>query len=408
MKLIHSLLLITLVACGQKNAEKKAGATDTREQSGLPVETEPANSNYKPAFVGQTRIAGVKTKTAITHKIIADKLERPWGIAVMHDGRLLITQKQGTMRIVWPDGKISEPITGLPKVDPKGQGGLLGIALDPDFPQNRMVFWSFSEPSKEGNLTAVAKGKLSSDEKTIENPVVIFRATPVYDGDKHYGSRLVFGRDGFLYVSTGERSDRETRPQAQWLNSGLGKVVRITKDGKPASGNPFIGVGDAIPEIYSYGHRNVQGLAVHPVTGDIWNSEMGPMGGDEINIIRAGKNYGWPEITYGVEYSGDKISNGATQKPAMEQPAYYWDPVLSPSGMTFYSKNDIPEWQNNLFIGGLSSTHICRLVIENNKVVGEERLLDREFQRIRDVAEAKTGGLYAITDDGRLYWIGKK
>jgi glucose/arabinose dehydrogenase len=249
---------------------------------------------------------------------------------------------------------------------------------------------------------------LSPDEKKIENATVIYRAIPAYDGDKHFGSRLVFGRDGFLYVSTGERSDLETRPKAQQLNAALGKILRITKDGKPAPGNPFISDKNALPEIYSYGHRNPQGLAMHPTTGDIWDSEMGPRGGDEVNIIKAGKNYGWAMITYGIEYSGEKVGDGITQKAGMEQPVYYWDPVLSPSGMTFYSGNTIPEWENNLFIGGLSSTHICRLVIKDNKVVGEERLLEKERQRFRDIAQGKDGALYAVTDDGRLYRIGKK
>jgi glucose/arabinose dehydrogenase len=209
-------------------------------------------------------------------------------------------------------------------------------------------------------------------------------------------------------VSTGERSDPETRPQAQSLQSGLGKVVRITTDGKPAAGNPFFNSSGARPELYSYGHRNVQGLALHPETGDVWDSEMGPRGGDEVNLIQAGKNFGWPIITYGLEYSGAKVGEGITQKEGMEQPVYYWDPVLSPSGMAFYSGAAIPEWKNNLFIGGLNSNHIARLVINNNKVVGEERLLANEGQRFRDVTEGKDGALYAVTDGGRLYRIGKK
>jgi glucose/arabinose dehydrogenase len=394
-------------ACGQKTQTGKEPVSTTIEDN--PVETNKPNSNYKPAFEGQTRIAAVKTKTPIESKVITDKLDRPWGIATMPDGRFLITQKsKGTMRIVSSGGIASGEIIGLPAVDPDGQGGLLGLALDPDFAVNRMVFWSFSEPRNGGNLTAVAKGKLSPDEKKIENATVIYRAIPANDGDKHFGSRLVFGRDGFLYVSTGERSDLETRPKAQQLNAALGKILRITKDGKPAPGNPFISDKNALPEIYSYGHRNPQGLAMHPTTGDIWDSEMGPRGGDEVNIIKAGKNYGWAMITYGIEYSGEKVGDGITQKAGMEQPVYYWDPVLSPSGMTFYSGNTIPEWENNLFIGGLSSTHICRLVIKDNKVVGEERLLEKERQRVRDIAQGNDGALYAVTDDGRLYRIGKK
>lgn len=403
------LAAILLSACQNKATTTKQVSTEqSPTQTATPVETENPNTNYKPAFAGQTRIGGVKTTTPITSKILTDELKRPWGIAVLPDGRLLITEKEGTMRIADTDGKLGTPITGLPKVDPKGQGGLLGITIDPSFATNRMVYWTFSHPSAKGNQTAVAKGKLSTDEKTIENAVIIFKATPVYDGDKHYGSRIVFDRSGNLFVSTGERSDLQTRPQAQWLHAALGKILRITTYGKPAAGNPFASDSKALPEIYSYGHRNPQGLAIHPETGDIWDSEMGPMGGDEVNLIKPGKNYGWPTITYGLEYSGEKVGEGITQKGGLEQPVYYWDPVTSPSGMTFYSGNTVPEWHNNLFIGGLSSQHIVRLVIENNKVTGEERLLEKEGQRFRDVAEGKDGALYAITDEGRLYRIGKK
>ena len=223
----------------------------------------------------------------------------------------------------------------------------------------------------------------------------------------HYGSRLLFDKEGLLFVSTGEKSILEGRTQSQWLNSGLGKIFRITTEGKPAPGNPFINQQDAMPEIYSYGHRNPQGLDFHPVTGDLWENEFGPRGGDELNIIKAGKNYGWPTITYGLEYNGGKVGSAIQKQAGMEQPVYYWDPVISPSGMTFYTGNAIPEWKNNLFIGGLSSMHIARLVIENNKVVGEERLLANEKERIRDVAE-QDGKLYAVSDAGVLFRISKK
>jgi aldose sugar dehydrogenase len=218
----------------------------------------------------------------------------------------------------------------------------------------------------------------------------------------------LFGKDGNLYLSTGERSDLKTRPQAQDLNSGLGKIIRITTDGKPAANNPFAGNSAARPELYSYGHRNVQGLAFHPVTGDLWDAEFGPRGGDEINRVVAGKNYGWPTITYGIEYSGQKVGEGIQQKDGLEQPVYYWDPVISPSGITFYDGKGIAEWKNNLFIACLSGMHICRVVIENNKVVGEERLLAGEKQRFRDIIQGNDGALYSVTDMGRLYRIAKK
>jgi glucose/arabinose dehydrogenase len=404
-------IAILFVSCGTNTTNNSVPQTvqdSVAAASGAPVETVQANTDYHPAFTGQTRIKGVLTSTAWEGKVISKDLNKPWGIVGLPDGRLLITEKEGTMRIASSNGTLSPAITGIPKVNAKGQGGLLGVTIDPDFTGNRMIYWSFSEDNTGGTLTAIAKGALSADEKTIENATIIYRAGPAYDGDKHYGGRLVFDAAGNLFISTGERSDLETRPQAQDVNSGLGKIIRITKGGKPVEGNPFTGKAGHRPEIYSYGHRNVQGLALHPTTKDIWNSEMGPRGGDEINLIKAGVNYGWPTITYGIEYSGEKINNGKTQQEGMEQPVYYWDPVLSPSGMTFYSGSSMPQWKNNLFIGGLSSKHIARIVIENNKVVGEERLLGNEDQRFRDVAQGADGALYAITDEGRLYWIGKK
>ena len=397
-----------LASCGQSAPKNTGEATADSTVTGAPVETKPANSDYKPAFPGQTRIGSVKSATAYEGKVLSSDLRSPWGITTLPDVRFLITEKKGTMRIATADGKVSDSITGLPPVNPAGQGGLLGLRVDPDFANNRTVYWVFSEALPEGNLTAVAKGKLSADEKKIEGATVIYRATPAYKGTLHYGGRILIDKSGNLVVSTGERSDLETRPQAQDLKSGLGKIVRITKDGKPVAGNPFEGKADARPELYSYGHRNVQGLAFHPATGDLWETEFGPRGGDELNRIEAGKNYGWPTITYGIEYSGKKIGDSIQQKAGLEQPVYYWDPVLSPSGITFYSSDSIPEWKNNLFIAGLSSTHIARLVIENNKVTGEERLLADEKERFRDITEGRDGALYAVTDGGKLYRIYKK
>jgi aldose sugar dehydrogenase len=408
--IIPSIALVasfTLSACGASGPTQTDNKGTAAGDSITPVETRSANTNYSPAFPGQTRIGGVRTRSAFQVTAISTELNHPWGIALMPDGRFLITEKGGTMRIATAAGKISAPINGLPKVNSSGQGGLLGLALDPAFSENRMVYWSFSENTSAGNLTAVAKGRLADNERAIENATVIYRAAPAYRGTLHYGSRLVFDKAGNLFVTTGERSDLETRPQAQHLNSALGKILRITKDGKPAEGNPFLNRADAIPELYSYGHRNVQGLTLHPVTGDLWENEFGPRGGDEVNIIQPGKNYGWPTITYGIEYSGGTIGEGITQKEGLEQPVYYWDPVLSPSGMTFYTGDAISEWKNNLFICGLNSNHIARLVIVNNKVTGEERIAADEGQRFRDITNGKDGALYAVTDEGRLYRIGK-
>ena len=372
-----------------------------------PVETQNPNTDYKPAHNGQTRVAGVKTKTAYKVEKIAEKLGLPWAVIPLPDGRLLITEKKGSMQILDANGILVKKITGFPEVNSSGQGGMLDVALDPNFSKNKMIYWSYSEKNGDGNLMAVAKGELNEAESKINNPVTIFRATPALKSNMHYGSRLVFDKDGNLFVSTGERSIPEGRKQAQWLNSGLGKIFKITKDGKPAPGNPFINQKDAMPEIFAYGIRNAQSLDLHPVTGELWEAEFGPRGGDEVNIIRAGKNYGWPTITYGIEYAGGKVGDGIQQKAGMEQPVYYWDPVLSPGGMTFYKGNTIPEWKNNLFIGGLSSMHIARLVIENNKVVGEERLLEDKKERFRDVTY-HNGMLYAVTDGGSLYRISKK
>ncbi len=404
---MRNRILLTLASTSLTLAS--FGQTTTDNTKGLPpVETKEPNSAYKPAFAGQTRIAGVKSATNYEGKVLTEALKFPWGITNLPDGRLLITEREGTMRIVTPAGKVGESITGIPKVNPSGQGGLLGIRIDPAFETNRMVYWVFSEPSAEGNVTAVAKGKLSADEKKMEEATVIYRATPAYKGNLHYGGRILIDKNENLLISTGERSDLVTRPQAQSLNSGLGKVIRITKEGKPAPGNPFEGQAGARPELYSYGHRNVQSLAIDPVTGDLWEGEFGPRGGDELNHIKPGKNYGWPTITYGIEYSGVKVGDGIQQKEGLEQPVYYWDPVVSPSGMTFYSSDAIPEWKNNLFISSLSGMHVLRLIIQNDKVVGEERLLSTDYQRFRDITQGKDGALYTITDQGRLYRIYKK
>lgn len=372
-----------------------------------PVETRPANSEYKPAFAGQTRVAGVKTQTPYKVEKIADKLGRPWAITLLPDGRFIITDKTGFMAIYSAEGAPQKKITGLPTVDSRGQGGLLDVAPDPDFAKNKTIYWSFSEPQGSGdlNLMAVAKGRLSADETSVQEVTVIFRATPALKSNAHFGSRLLFDKTGNLFVSTGERSILEGRRQAQLLEAGLGKIFRITKDGKPAPGNPFLDNKNAMPQIYAYGVRNPQSLAFHPATGDLWEAEFGPRGGDELNIIRAGKNYGWPTITYGLEYSGKPIGEPIQQKEGMEQPVYYWDPVLSPSGMVFYEGNAIPEWKNNLFIGGLSG-HIARLVIVNNKVVGEERIMEDKRERVRDIAYAN-GMLYAVTDSGNMYRISR-
>lgn len=408
--LLVSTFIFLSASCDDQQSKRVAG--DLQDQGPVtgslpPVETQSPNTVYKPAFEGQTRIAGVKTTTPYKVEVIAEGLSSPWAVTSIPDGRLLITQKAGSLRIATTSGTLSEPITGFPKGDDRGQGGLLDVAPAPDFTTSRMLYFTFAERTQQGSLTAVGKGRLSDDEKKVEHFQVIYRAIPYFDNSMHFGSRLLFDKKGNIFVSTGERSDRATRPNAQKLNTAHGKVLHITTEGHPVAGNPFMTTEGALPEIYSYGHRNPQGLDIHPVTGELWLSEMGPRGGDEVNLIKPGFNYGWPTITYGIEYNGDIIGDGITQKEGMEQPVYYWDPVQSPSGMTFYTSGDIPEWENNLFIGGLSSKHIARLVIKDNKVVGEERLLESEGQRFRDVGRGNDGALYAVTDAGRLYRIAK-
>ncbi|WP_336718802.1 PQQ-dependent sugar dehydrogenase [Chryseobacterium mucoviscidosis] len=409
MKIItyHVLVAASLMMASCSETIEENGGTNT--PSLPPVESNAANTNYQPAFAGQTRANGTKTSTPYVSEVVTSSLTSPWGITALPDGRLLVTEKVGTMRIISSTGTVSNAITGLPSINSGGQGGLLGVCVDPQFTSNRMVYWVFSENVSGGNITSVAKGRLSNSETTIENPTVIYRANPSANvGNLHYGGRIVFDNTGNLFVSTGERSDLSTRPLAQSVTAALGKILRITTSGQPAPGNPSFSQSGALPELYSIGHRNPQGIAIHPVTGELWQSEHGPRGGDEINRVLGGKNYGWPTITYGIEYSGATIGAGIQQQTGMEQPVYYWDPVISPSGITFYKGNTIPEWQNNLFVASLSGMHIARLVLENNKVIGEERLLSSENQRFRDITQGTDSNLYAVTDGGRLYRIRKQ
>ena len=384
-----------------------AGAIRHLSDSLPPVETKAPNSDYKPAFAGQTRIAGVKTNTPYTVDKIADKLGHPFAIVAMPDGRLMVTIKSGYMEIHDRNGVLVKKITGMPPVVYEGQGGLLDVAFDPKFSSNKIMYWCYSEEYSGANLTAVAKGKLDEAGGRVEDVTVIFRAVPGTGSTLQYGSRLAFDKEGNLFVSVGEKFMPQSRGLAQDLGSYLGKIIRITTDGKPAPGNPYLNQPEVKPEVFSYGHRNPEGLDIDPVTGELWESEFGPRGGDEINIIRPGKNYGWPVITYGIEYQGGKVGDGIQQKAGMEQPVYYWDPVISPSGICFYRGSAIPEWKDNLFIACLSGQHLDRVVIKNNKVVGEERLLVDKNQRIRDVAYLDNM-LFVITDDGDIYRIGRK
>jgi aldose sugar dehydrogenase len=329
---------------------------------------------------------------------VSDELENPWGLAFLPDGRLLVTERPGRLRIVAADGSLSEPLANVPDVLARGQGGLLDVALDPAFEANGTIYLSYSEPGDGGAGTAVARARLADDG--LQDVAVIFRQQPKVDARIHYGSRLMFAGDGTLFVTLG---DRGMRAQAQNLQSHLGKVVRIASDGTIPPDNPFLGRADALPEIWSYGHRNVQGATLDPATGQLWTVEHGARGGDEINRPEAGRNYGWPVISYGVDYSGARIGEG-TEKSGMEQPLHYWDPSIAPSGMTLYTGDAFPQWRGDLFVGSLKFGHLARLDIEDGRIVGEEKLLEDLDERVRDVRQGPDGNLYLLTDedDGRI------
>lgn len=336
---------------------------------------------------------------AVRVQIVARGLEHPWALAFLPDGRMLVTERPGRVRTVERDGRVSEPLAGVPQVQARGQGGLLDVALDPGFAENRLVYLSYAEPGEGGAGTAVARGRLG--EGRLEDVQVIYRQQPKVEGSNHFGSRLVFARDGTLFVTQGDRYSY--REKAQDLSVGLGKIVRINSDGSIPRDNPFVGRAGVRPEIWSYGHRNVQSAALHPQTGQLWTVEHGARGGDELNRPEAGKNYGWPVITYGVDYSGAKIGEG-TAKPGMEQPVYYWDPVIAPSGMTFYTGQAYPDWKGSILIGSLRPGLLVRLTLEGGRVTREERYLGDLGERIRDVRQGPDGLLYLLTDsrDGRI------
>jgi glucose/arabinose dehydrogenase len=389
-------------AGSDKSASSSAGSANCR-----PLETrEPNASGQRPAFAGQTRTCGVKSNVAFDVTVVARGLEHPWAVEPLPGGDLLITERPGRMRIVTAAGKVGRPLANLPKVDARGQGGLLDVALSPAFDSDRTIYWTFSEPRTGGNATSVARAVLSPDRTSLENVKVIFHAMPTYDGDKHFGSRLAFGPDGKLYVSLGERSDKPMRPQAQQLDSDMGKILRINPDGSAPDDNPFAGRANARPEIWSLGHRNVQALGFDP-EGQLWDVEHGTHGGDELNRIQKGENYGWPLVAYGEEYSGLPIPGAVTAKEGYEQPVYYWDPVIAPSGMQFYTGDAFPLWKGSVFIGALGQMRLVRLTLENNRVTGEEHLLEERRQRVRDVRQGAKGELYLVTDqdNGELWRI---
>lgn len=331
----------------------------------------------------------------VSAQLVSDGLEHPWAVAFLPDGGYLVTERPGRLRWISPDGQLLEqPISGLPQIGAVGQGGLLDVALHPDFAANQWVYLSYSEPGPGGVGTAVARGRLRGMH--LADTEVIFRMNTKSNGGRHFGSRLVFDDQGHLFISLGDRGDR---PRAQHLDDHIGTLIRLNDDGSIPSDNPFLGIAGALPEIYSYGHRNIQGAARHPVSGRLWTHEHGPQGGDEINLPEAGVNHGWPVITYGVNYGlGTPIGEG-TAKAGMAQPLHYWVPSIAPSGMAFYNGGRFPHWRGNLFVGSLKFRQLVRLELDGERVIAEERMLDSALGRIRDVRQGPDGLLYLLTDD---------
>jgi glucose/arabinose dehydrogenase len=353
-----------------------------------------------------TRTRGENTSFAssagqLEVQTIASGLVNPWSLAFLPDGRMLVTERPGRMRIVTTEGQLSPPLKGVPEVWASSQGGLLDVILDRSYAQNKTIYFCFAERTGGGGRTAVARANLNEGGARLEDVKIIFRQDGPLSSGNHYGCRIVQADDGNLFVTLGEHFTY--RDEAQNLNNHLGKLIRITPDGTAPAGNPFVGRDGAKPEIWSYGHRNEQGLAINPATGDLWEIEHGPRGGDEVNIIGKGRNYGWPVIGYGIDYNGAKIHE-STAKEGMEQPIKYWVPSIAPSGMTFYTAKLFPKWAGSLFTGALAGKMLVRLSLNGNAVTGEERLLQNLNERIRDVRQGPDGALWLLTDNsaGRI------
>jgi aldose sugar dehydrogenase len=410
----------------ENSSSSRVGAT-VSSASCQPIETRRANApEQQPTFPGQTRTCAIKSSVAFEVTVLAKGLVKPWAVEPLPNGDLLITEKTGQLRIVSARGDIGQPIGGLlpvgsgglseassqgglPPINARGQGGLLDVALSPDFTRDQTIFWSFSEQRKGGSGTSVARGRLTNDRKKLEQVRVIFRALPTYDNGLHFGSRLAFGPDKMLYITLGDRFDQPNRPKAQQLDTHLGKIIRIDRNGSVPANNPFPKQSGVMPEIWTIGHRNIQSAAFDE-QGRLWTVEMGPQGGDELNLIEKGKNYGWPVVTFGEEYSDEAIAGAVTARKGYEHPVYYWDPVIAPSGAQFYTGKAFPAWRGSLFVGALREKRLVRLVIKDNRVTGEEHLLTDRGQRIRDVRQGSDGALYIVTDDtnGELWKIKPK
>ena len=380
-------------------------ATPALTASAQVADPRPPNApTQKPAFAGQTDAPEKKLGVAFDIVTLSESLRNPWGMTFLPNGKMLVTERIGYLRLVNADGTLTpQAIGGLPAVDNRGQGGLLDVTIDPNFATNNLIYWSCSEPRENGtNNTAVARGTfVEGPPARVENATVIYHQGPSLNSTLHFGSRLNFLKDGTLLITHGERSITEGRMQAQRMDGLLGKVARINPDGSIPKDNPFVGRANTREEIFSIGHRNIQSAAIHPVTGELWEVEHGTRGGDELNVVRKGKDYGWPTVAYGIEYAGPPITGGLTQKEGTEQPLYFWDPVIGPSGIAFYTGNLFPAWKGSLFIGGHQTNDLVRLSLDGETITSEERLLvDRTPRlRIRDVRQGPDGALYLLTDE---------
>lgn len=399
--------------------------------SGPPVDTRPANaSGQSPAFQNQTDAPGATSPFTVRKENISTNLNKPWAIEFLPDGRLIVTEKGSSgpnsptvdpaVKIVNTNGTVEATVTGLPISDifTRDQAGLMDVAVSPNFESDRTLYFSFAETQSSGEATTVVKAQLSSDDRRLENLQYIWRQTPKWKNidvqstfgaftiNGHFGSRIAFDHNGNLFISMGERYNDEIREQAQTLDNFIGKVVHITPDGGATLDNPMVNQQGVLPEIWSYGHRNVQAIDVHPLTGEVWTVDHGPQGGDEVNKPEGGKNYGWPVITYGRNYdflggASNPIGENRTSKDGLEQPRYYWDPVIAPSCALFYDGDMFPEWENNLIIGGIITSDLTRLIFDGDEVIGEERIA-KNSGRVRDIAFDEDGAIWMINDEGQL------
>ncbi len=404
-KIIHLIIVLLLISACTSTPETEAIVNipvlpEVEEDSLVlfpPLETRVPNTDFKPAFVGQTRASSTQTQIAYSYSIINQDLVEPWGIDVLPDGKLVITEKQGQLVVLEADGSLITRITGFPTINTQNQGGLLDVSISPEFEMDSTLYFTYASLTTQGSATTIGRAELDLQSNRLDNFETIFVALPYLSGNNHLGGRIIFDDKQNIYLTTGDRQDFDRRMQAQDINNGNGKIHYLSKD---------VNIVDGFTStVFSLGHRNVQGIDIHPITKEVWANEMGPQGGNELNWIQKDKNYGWPIVSYGEEYNGNPIGENIASKDGMEEPRYYWDPVIAPSGMIFYDGAMFEEWQNNLFIAGLRAEAIVRVILDGDMVLAEEHILTSEKQRFRDVAQGIDGSLYAITDAGRLYQI---